>query len=170
MPNPPDPVDIATGILMERYHQGIERASAMLIDMAKNHGREIGEYAGCLVRPGTAWTGSADITVPAVVRRAVEFIDGNAHRDISSAEIAEAARIGVRGLQVAFQQSRSETPSAYLRQVRMHGAHRDLAAGDPTRGDTVGAVAARWRFANVGRFSTAYRHLFGCTPSATLRR
>lgn len=108
-------------------------------------------------------------TEPAVVRRAVEFIDTHAEQPIGVTEIAEAARIGVRGLQSAFARHRDQSPLAYLRQVRMAGAHRDLQAGDATRGDTVAAIAARWGFAHAGRFSVDYRRAYGCSPRQTLR-
>jgi AraC-like DNA-binding protein len=106
---------------------------------------------------------------PATVRRAVDFIDTNADRPIGVTEIAEAARLGVRGLQVAFRRHRETTPMAYLKRVRMERAHRDLQAGDPRRGDTVAAVAARWGFTNPGSFAVQYRHLHGRSPSDTLR-
>lgn len=107
---------------------------------------------------------------PATVRRAVEFIDGHAREDIGLTEIAGAARIGARSLQLAFRRHRDTTPLEYLRRVRLDGAHRDLQAGDPTRGDRVEAIAARWGFAHPGRFSVIYREQYGRSPSATLRR
>lgn len=104
------------------------------------------------------------------VRRAAQFMDANAHRDIDITEIAEAAGVGPRGLQAAFRHHRGEAPMQYLRRVRMEGAHRDLVAADPTRGNTVGGIAARWGFSNPGRFAVDYRRAYGCSPSATLRR
>jgi len=99
------------------------------------------------------------------LRRALAFIDAHAGEDIGIAEIAEAARIGPRGLQRAFRQYRDTTPMEYLRRVRLDHAHRELLAGDPSRGDTVSAVAARWGFAHAGRFSAAYYAAYGCFPS-----
>ncbi|MCD2198053.1 AraC family transcriptional regulator [Actinomycetospora endophytica] len=107
---------------------------------------------------------------PAVVRRAVEFIEAEAHRDIGPDDIAAAARVGVRGLQSAFRRYRDQTPTEYLRQVRLEHAHQDLVAGDTTRGDGVAAIAARWGFAHPGRFSVQYRQSYGCSPRDTLRR
>jgi AraC-like DNA-binding protein len=106
---------------------------------------------------------------PATVRRAIEFMDAHAHEDLTVSDVAEAARVGVRGLQAAFRKHRGEAPLLYLRRARMGGAHRDLQAGDPTRGDTVGAIAARWGFVNAGRFAVEYRQIHGRSPSATLR-
>ncbi|MDQ4118367.1 MAG: helix-turn-helix transcriptional regulator, partial [Actinomycetota bacterium] len=119
-----------------------------------------------LVDPATRGPGAAE---PAVVRRAVEFIDANAHRDIGLAEVAQAVRISPRGLQHAFRRHRDTTPMRYLHRVRMEGAHRDLQAADPTAGDTVAAIAARWGFAHPGRFSVLYRRTYGDPPSRTLR-
>jgi AraC-like DNA-binding protein len=115
-------------------------------------------------------TWGANSAEPTVVRRAVEFIDANAGRDIGIAEIAAASGIGARGLQVAFRRHRDTTPIEYLRRVRMEGAHRDLQAGDPTQGDSVSLIAARWGFTHHGRFAVEYRRHYGCSPSRTLRR
>ncbi|MFY0407402.1 helix-turn-helix domain-containing protein [Solicola sp. PLA-1-18] len=54
--------------------------------------------------------------------------------------------------------------------MRLERAHEELQRADPTRGDTVAAVAARWGFANPGRFAARYRSTFGVLPSHTLRR
>ena len=105
---------------------------------------------------------------PAVLRRAVEFIDANAHLPVSMGEIAAAARISGRTLQYAFRRHRDTTPLNYLRQVRMDRAHHDLHVADPTR-DTVAAIAARWGFGNAGRFAVRYRDRYGRSPSTTLR-
>lgn len=108
-------------------------------------------------------------TQPATVRRAAAFIDAHATEAIGLTEIARAAGIGARGLQHAFRRHRDTTPLGYLRQVRLERAHRDLRAADPTRGDTVAAIAARWGFTHPGRFSADYRRTYGCAPSETLR-
>ncbi|MFC5142340.1 helix-turn-helix transcriptional regulator [Actinomycetospora rhizophila] len=106
---------------------------------------------------------------PATVRRAMDFMDAHAHEDVTIVQVAEAARMGARGLQAAFRRHREQSPLDYLRRVRMERAHHDLQAGDPTRGDTVGSIAVRWGFANAGRFSVDYRRAYGRSPSDTLR-
>jgi len=114
--------------------------------------------------------GPAQHAEPATVRRAVDFIDAHATEDLDITRIAEAAGIGPRGLQAAFRRHRGTSPLAYLRRVRLEGAHRDLLAADPTQGDTVSAIAARWGFGNAGRFSGEYRAAFHRPPGETLRR
>jgi transcriptional regulator GlxA family with amidase domain len=57
----------------------------------------------------------------------------------------------------------------HVRRVRLECAHRELQAADPTTGDTVAAIAARWGFVKPGRFAAAYRAAHGAAPSRTLR-
>ncbi|GAB2581180.1 hypothetical protein Aab01nite_58170 [Paractinoplanes abujensis] len=105
---------------------------------------------------------------PDCLRRAIAFIDDNAHRDISPADIAAAAHVTIRTIQLAFRRHLDTTPTAYLRHVRLHHAHHDLRAADSTT-TTVSAVAQRWGFGNHSRFTAAYHHTYGTTPSRTLR-
>lgn len=104
---------------------------------------------------------------PATVRRAVSFIDDNAHRDITPADIAAAACVSTRALQLAFRRHLECTPTAYLRRVRLENARRQLTAADPER-ETVTAVAYRWGFPSPSRFAAYYRHAYGTHPSQTL--
>jgi AraC-like DNA-binding protein len=106
---------------------------------------------------------------PATVRRAVAFVDEHAGEPIGVEDIADAARVGVRALQLAFRKHRDTTPLEYLRRVRLDRAHRDLQDADPTRGDTVAGIATRWGFAHPGTFAIEYRRTYGRPPSATLR-
>ncbi|TXS52301.1 helix-turn-helix transcriptional regulator [Streptomyces sp. t39] len=103
------------------------------------------------------------------LRRAIDFIEENAHRDIGLADIAAAAFVTPRAVQYAFSRHARSTPLAHLRRVRLARAHRDLAAAD-RRTTGVMDVAARWGFAHPGRFAAAYREVYGTTPSATLRK
>ncbi|MCD2195113.1 helix-turn-helix domain-containing protein [Actinomycetospora endophytica] len=103
------------------------------------------------------------------VARATAFIDANAVRDIGTAEIVAVTGIGARALQQAFRTQLGTTPSAYLRDARLAGAHHDLLLAD-SRSQTVAAVASRWHFEHHGRFADYYRRIYGRTPSATLRR
>jgi AraC-like DNA-binding protein len=106
---------------------------------------------------------------PAALRRAVSFIEDNAGRAITLSDIAAAARTGPRGLQYAFRRTLDTTPLAYLSHVRLDGAHRELLAADPSEGNTVRSIAARWGFTHPGRFASLYRKTFAETPGRTLR-
>jgi AraC-like DNA-binding protein len=129
--------------------------------------------AALTVFPNTAMT-AAQIpgpgrVAPAAVRRAVAFIDEHADRDISAADIAAAAHVTVRAVQLAFRRHLDTTPSAYLRRVRLDHAHQQLCAASPDDGATVTQIAAHWGFANPSRFTATYRDTYGVLPSHTLR-
>jgi transcriptional regulator GlxA family with amidase domain len=71
-------------------------------------------------------------------------------------------------VQYTFRRHLDTTPLEYLRRVRLDRAHRDLQRADPAV-DTVTAIAGRWGFTHPGRFSIAYKRMFGTAPSRTLR-
>ncbi|HEY7325789.1 MAG TPA: helix-turn-helix transcriptional regulator [Streptosporangiaceae bacterium] len=106
---------------------------------------------------------------PPTLRRAVVFIDDNAHRDIGIADIAAAASVTTRAVQLAFRRHLDTTPLDYLRRVRLAHAHRDLVTADPAH-ESVTSVAYRWGFPNPSRFAILYRQTYGVSPSHTLRK
>ena len=117
---------------------------------------------------GEALEGAAQLRpAPTTVRRALDFIDQNAHRDITVDDIAVAVHMSTRGLQYAFRRALDTTPAEQLRRARLDGAHRELLRG---RASTVGQIARRWGFAHPSRFATAYRDVYGVAPSQALRR
>jgi AraC-like DNA-binding protein len=105
---------------------------------------------------------------PALLRRAIEYIESNADKDISLHDIAEAVHVTPRAVQYMFRRHLELTPMQYLRELRMRHAHEELLAADRLR-ETVGAIAARWGFAHTGRFAVQYRQTYGQSPHQTLR-
>lgn len=103
------------------------------------------------------------------LRRAVAFIEANAHRDITLADIAASIPVTPRAVQYAFTRHAGTTPLGHLRRVRLARAHADLRSADPSGHATVAGIAGRWGFAHQGRFAAAYRQEYGVAPSATLR-
>lgn len=81
-----------------------------------------------------------------------------------------AARLGVspEALRRAVTATVGVGPAVWLRQMRLDGAHRDLAAGG--RGATVSDIAMKWGFWHLGRFSSTYAAVYGEPPSQTMRR
>jgi AraC-like DNA-binding protein len=106
----------------------------------------------------------------AALSRALEFIEAHAHTDISITDVAEAAAMTPGAVRYAFARHMDTTPARHLRAVRLDRVHLELAAADPTRGDTVTAIAHRWGFHHAGRFATAYRQVYGVRPGEALRR
>jgi len=105
---------------------------------------------------------------PITLRRAIDFIEANAHNDIGIVDIAESIYLTPRSVQYIFRRHLDTTPTDFLRNVRLARAREDLRAADRSI-TTVAAVAARWGFAHTGRFAVQYRHTFGESPHETLR-
>ncbi|MDN4522391.1 helix-turn-helix transcriptional regulator [Mycolicibacterium austroafricanum] len=107
-------------------------------------------------------------TQPRMLRRALDFIHENAQYDITIRDIAAAADVTPRAIQYAFREHMATTPLEYLRRVRLERAHQELKSADPAY-DTVTSIAGRCGFSHPGRFSSAYKEVFGTEPSRTLR-
>ena len=106
---------------------------------------------------------------PGTLRRAIAFIEANPDLDIGTVDIARAAHVTTRAIQLAFRRHLDTTPMAYLRRVRLERAHDDLKRATPGDGVTVTAVASRWGFASPSRFTACYHQAYGVRPSRTLR-
>jgi AraC-like DNA-binding protein len=112
----------------------------------------------------------AELRAPrmAHIRVAVEYLHHNAHLPITPAEAAAAAGISTRVLQLALRRHHGQTPTEYLRGIRLRRVRAQLLDGTPTT-TTVRSVAEQWGFAHLGRFAASYASVFGELPSETLR-
>lgn len=105
---------------------------------------------------------------PRHVKHAIDFMQANIARPLSSVEIASAARISVRSLEIGFRTFKNTTPMAYLRSIRLAAARHDLVMPDNV--SSISEVAYRWGFVHLGRFSALYRMTYGELPSETIAR
>ncbi|MEU6786091.1 AraC family transcriptional regulator [Nonomuraea angiospora] len=113
------------------------------------------------LRKSAPWT-------PAALRRATRYCEEHAGEPIRLGDIAAAARVSVRTLQLGFREHLQTTPMAYLRSVRLAHVHADLVRiADADSRTTVTEVALRWGFTHLGRFAALYRQTYGRLPSST---
>ena len=101
-------------------------------------------------------------------RRAIRYADAARHA-VSPPELADAAGVSQRVLQLSFQEALGVAPEKFLRWNRMNGMHRELRHSHATT-DSVTEIAQRWHFKELGRTAVEYRRLFGESPSETLSR
>ncbi|ESW60789.1 MAG: AraC family transcriptional regulator [Rhodobacter sp. CACIA14H1] len=104
---------------------------------------------------------------PRHLRLAEGFIEAHLDRQITLEDVAQAAGISPRGLQLAFREYRGTTPLGFWREVRLARAHQDLLAAPP--GTKVTDVALRWGFTHFGRFAEMYRARYGLCPKDALK-
>jgi transcriptional regulator GlxA family with amidase domain len=91
---------------------------------------------------------------------------GNASR---VADVCAAIGVAERTLRLHCLKHLGMSPHRYLWLRRMNRARDVLATADPMA-TSVTEVAGNCGFTELGRFSVAYRNLFGESPSATLRK
>lgn len=107
------------------------------------------------------------IEMPRHLRTAVQFIDANAHLPITPTDVAIAAGLSIRSLQLTFRERLETTPQQYLRKIRLRRAHADLKAG---QGSAIGEIARKWGFLSSGEFARLFFAEFGERPGDLFRR
>lgn len=105
---------------------------------------------------------------PRYVRRAAEYLDTHADRQITLAELTVVTAVSARSLQVGFLKFRGCSPLGFARARRLERARVLLLTSDDAL--TVSEVAHRIGIAHMGRFSLYYRRRFGESPARTLAR
>ena len=101
-----------------------------------------------------------------VLRRASDLTRAHLADPLAVGDVAQAAGLSLRGLQLLYQRRLGSTPLLQLRRLRLEAARAALQAAT---GESIGAIARRLGYRNVGRFSAHYREEFGEAPSATVR-
>lgn len=117
----------------------------------------------------TVEIGHVNRTHAAAMRRLEEVLEENADHTLYLAELCAVAGISDRTLRSICQEHLGMSPMRYLQLRRMHLARRALRTADAAT-TSVTEIATNYGFWELGRFSVAYRSLFGESPSATLRR
>lgn len=105
----------------------------------------------------------------AAYRRAVEFMQASLSLPITLEDVARYAGTSTVELARTFRHHAGTTPGAWLRELRLGAAHRDLVDGNPADGDTVREIALRWAMPYPGDFARRYRRAYGRNPGRTLR-
>jgi AraC-like DNA-binding protein len=104
-----------------------------------------------------------------IVARFEEFLEANPDRPLYLTEICAAIGVSERTLRASCEEHLGMGPIRYLTLRRMHLVRRALLRTDPSRA-TVTRIVTDHGFWELGRFSVAYRTLFGESPSDSLRR
>ena len=103
-----------------------------------------------------------------IVSRFEEFLEANSDQPLYLAEICAAIGVAERTLRAACEEHIGMGPIRYLALRRMHLVRRALLQADSSKA-TVTRIATDHGFWELGRFSVAYRSLFGESPSKSLR-
>ena len=104
----------------------------------------------------------------AQLRRAIDYLMDHLADPVSLVDVASYAGVSERSLRREFQRNYGMTVRQFLIRRRLEASHHALQSKEGS-GTTVTEVATRFGFSHLGRFASAYRSTFGCSPSDSLK-
>jgi AraC family ethanolamine operon transcriptional activator len=102
-----------------------------------------------------------------VAIEAIQYIHENTKKMLTIKSLVRQLETTTRTLHFGFIETFGISPIAYIRNLRLASARRDLIN---KTWPTVTETAMFWNFHHLGRFSKAYQLAYGETPSETARR
>ena len=102
-----------------------------------------------------------------VAIEAIQYIHENTKKTLTIKSLVRQLETTTRTLHFGFIETFGMSPIAYIRNLRLASARRDLIN---KTWPTVTETAMFWNFHHLGRFSKAYQIAYGETPSETARR
>ena len=105
----------------------------------------------------------------AIIAKFEEYLAAHPDRPLYLTEICAAIDVAERTLRAACEEHLGMGPIRYLTLRRMHLVRRALLSADASE-TNVTRIVTDHGFWELGRFSVAYRTLFGESPSEALRR
>ena len=104
----------------------------------------------------------------AIMARFEKVLAAQGDGHLSIAELRAGTGVPERALRLCCEEFLGLSPTAYVRLRRLNLVRAALLRSDPAI-TTVGGIARRHGFSELGRFAAAYRAVFGESPSTTLQ-
>jgi AraC-like DNA-binding protein len=104
-----------------------------------------------------------------IMRRFEELLEADQDRILHIPDVCSAIGVSERTLRHRCIEHLGMSPYRYLQLRRMHQVRRALSIAD-AKAKTVTEIATDYGYWELGRFSVAYKRLFGESPSTTLGR
>ena len=131
-----------------------ERGGSLVTDLVSLLiGKEEGSD-GVGLSPSTRWW---------VLNRAREYIEDHLTVSITMADLRRYTGASLSTIEKVFRHEILMPPTTYIRHRRLDAVRRQLASKDRD-GETISRIASNLGFTHLGRFSLAYRELFGISP------
>ena len=123
----------------------------------------------CIANGVSAETSIGQRRHGAIIARFRDFLEENPDQSLYLTDICAGIGVAERTLRACCEEHLGMGPVRYLALRRMYLVRRALLAAEGSK-TSVTRVATDHGFWELGRFSVAYRRLFGESPSETLRR
>ncbi|EPJ54594.1 MAG: hypothetical protein OFPI_06460 [Osedax symbiont Rs2] len=105
---------------------------------------------------------------PRQLKEIEAYIAANLDHPISIDDLVELSGVSARSIYFWFNNFRGTTPMRYILQARLDKVH--CALSEPNQSQSVTEIANHSNFSQLGRFSAAYKRVYGESPSTTLRK
>jgi len=102
-----------------------------------------------------------------IVQRASEFLHDHIAESVRVGDISRVVGVSERTLRNAFQHEHGMSPKQFDRHERLLAVRQALCTFGAS--DTITSVASQYGFFELGRFAGLYKHVFGESPSETIR-
>lgn len=112
--------------------------------------------------------GLSQTRCPEYLLKAKQFIHEHARSEVDLDEVGRAVGVSRFKLYDDFKKYFDTTPTLYLKRFRLEAVRQALLEGG--HNENITAVAMRWGFNHLGRFSSDYKKLFLEVPSKTVER
>ena len=103
-----------------------------------------------------------DLSDDALIRKAFLYLVVNLSRSMTVHELADYLRVSVRQLERTFQSRQGQSPSDFIRRVRISEGKRLLTNTDRT----ITQIAYDCGFADASHFTRTFHSVFGTTPTS----
>lgn len=169
--NLPHPQALALSLLIEFVRNELSPARLPLATPSHLRGMEF-SINSCIARGLSRRTGheigQGDMIGIRTKAQIADWVAERIHLPFDLSELAAYAGLTVRSLQRSFVKVFNCQPLAYLRELRLDAANRELrkSAGRMS----VTQIAVSLHLDHLGRFATAYHRKFGELPSETMKR
>ena len=145
-----------------------EQGPSLPIGTVEFYKRNILEVVTAPIRHAVGYHGRQPRSYAALVSDVDRYLIEAGNRPVHISELCVEFNVSRRALHRAFMNVLGMPPIAFARRKRLCDVHEALS--NPERIATVKQIAITHGFADLSRFATAYRRLFGELPSSTLRR
>ena len=112
--------------------------------------------------------GGAQTRCPTYLLKAKQFMHENASEELNLDDISRAAGVSRFKLAEDFKKYFGISPALYLKRFRLEAVRQALLEGGCN--ENITAVAMRWGFNHLGRFSSDYKKMFLEVPSKTVEQ
>lgn len=161
--------------LVHLFKQLDEGMSA--VDSLMNRGLISGLLEGQIlltIMDSLRWSYTADIQgrvnelKPRCVKKAIDYVIEHEKKKINIQDLALAAGVGLRTLQMSFQQIYGISPMCYVRRYKLKKI-REYLLSHYAHDVSIGDIAAQWSFMHPSSFAKNYYAFFGEYPSETVK-